>query len=161
MTRPNLTPAQDIAQTSAEYLWKVATCEDHAVAASDSPVYRAAEAGFLANIRLAYGLSEGEASAVRDLFSDLGPNDTARGTAGWGIASYAEYCAVTRVTLAGVESPFGLPGSCDRCGDDQDLHLWLDLRGDGEITGCDRDGQDTPAPQRTRTARLVTSLVPA
>lgn len=85
-----LTPAQAIAQQAAELLWSCATCEDHAVASYRSPVYLAAEQAFEAAAKQAYGLTGPEWGALRDLLSELGPQDSARDTDGWGIYSYVQ-----------------------------------------------------------------------
>jgi hypothetical protein len=86
----NLTPAQAVAQQAAELLWACATSEDHGVAWYRSAVYQGAEAAFLSAAKLAYGLYQDEAEAVRDLLSEYGPHDALQGTSGRGVFSYVQ-----------------------------------------------------------------------
>jgi hypothetical protein len=88
-------PAADVAQRAAEMLWTAATCEDHNVASSRSPVYRAAEQLFTSAVIVAYELDAETAQEVRDLLSELGPNDAARDCDGWGVASYVQHARRT------------------------------------------------------------------
>jgi hypothetical protein len=74
---------------------------------------------------------------------------------------------VTRIHLAAVDGVFTIPPSCPACGDDLDIHEWVDVvggTGSGVemIAGCDRSGPADPAgPAAETRARLVATLVPS
>jgi hypothetical protein len=91
-----LTHEQKLCQTIAEAYWQAATSNDHAIANWKSPTYRALQRAFLASVRTVYGLGARRAERVLDLLSELGPNDGAYGTSGYGVASYVEYVRTNR-----------------------------------------------------------------
>lgn len=91
MITATLTPAQSYAQAAAELLRAAAACEDHAVASSQSEPYRAAEMAFMTALATAYPeLSEAERARVRELLSELGPNEWARDADAPGVAGFAQ-----------------------------------------------------------------------
>jgi hypothetical protein len=92
----NTMNAQQIAQRAAEYMWTVATSDDHNVAAWNCDVYATAERALLAAIRLAYGLGATRAKYVRNLLAEYGPDDSLTGTTGRGIESYVQYVLAHR-----------------------------------------------------------------
>lgn len=91
MITATLTPAQSYAQAAAGLLWSAATCEDHAVASSQSEPYRAAEMAFMTALSVAYPQLTGpELRRVRELLSELGPNEWARDADAPGVAGFAQ-----------------------------------------------------------------------
>ena len=89
-----------ICQLAAEALWQAATSNNVAVARYDSATYRALERAFTASVREVYGLSALKARRVLNLLEELGPNDGANGTSGWGVQSYVQYARDNRTSSA-------------------------------------------------------------
>lgn len=91
-----LTADQTLCQEIAEAYWKAATSENREISTYTTPVYRNLQRAVIASVRAVYGLGEVRARRVLDLLSELGPNDGAIGTNGFGIFSYVQYVKENR-----------------------------------------------------------------
>jgi hypothetical protein len=101
MTRnTDITREQRVCQLAAEALWTAATSDDPGISGSWNASYKALERAFVLSVRAVYGLSALKANRVRDLLAELGPDDGAVGTSGWGVASYVEYVKTNRESSA-------------------------------------------------------------
>lgn len=80
MSTTDMAETEIIAQRAAELLYQCATANDCAASWSRSPLYQAAEAMHREAMRTAFGLSETELDAARDLLAEYGPHDGAYGT---------------------------------------------------------------------------------
>lgn len=85
-----LTPDMILAQRMAEQVYAIATCENHDIAWSRSPVYRHMDLAFRAAVQVAYSVTPLTAGRVRDLLSQYGPDDSLQGTTGHGVFSYVQ-----------------------------------------------------------------------
>lgn len=76
-------------QKIAEALWAAATSENRNIAWGRGTVYRALELALEDALFHVYDIGGRTADHVRDLLSELGPNDGAYGTGNlWGVESY-------------------------------------------------------------------------
>src|SRR5579859_6474590 len=78
-------------QTLAEAMYAVATSNNHNIASSTGNVYPNMDKVFMLALIETYKLTTTQADRVRELLTELGPNDTARDMKGNGVESYVNF----------------------------------------------------------------------
>lgn len=79
------------AETMADAMWRAATSDNHLIASSRGPIYRNLEGSLLEVIKVVYKVDYETAQEIRDMLSELGPNDAYSDSPAkyYGITSYA------------------------------------------------------------------------